>query len=52
MEKKRQPIGVFDSGAGGLSVLKELVRLMPEEDFIYILNGEGHVRKYNVPFFH
>ena len=35
MEKKRQPIGVFDSGAGGLSVLKELVRLMPEEDFIY-----------------
>ena len=29
------PIGVFDSGAGGLSVLKELVRLMPEEDFIY-----------------
>lgn len=35
MDKKRQPIGVFDSGAGGLSVLKELVRLMPEEDFIY-----------------
>ena len=35
MEKKRQPIGVFDSGAGGLSVLKELVRLMPEEDFIF-----------------
>ena len=35
MEKKRQPIGVFDSGAGGLSVLKELARLMPGEDFIY-----------------
>lgn len=35
MERKRQPIGVFDSGAGGLSVLKELARLMPQEDFIY-----------------
>lgn len=35
VNKKNQPIGVFDSGAGGLSVLKELVRLMPEEDFIY-----------------
>lgn len=35
MEKKGQPIGVFDSGAGGLSVLKELVRMMPAEDFIY-----------------
>ena len=39
MEKKRQPIGVFDSGAGGLSVLKELVRLMPEEDFIYYVDS-------------
>lgn len=29
------PVAVFDSGMGGISVLKELVRLMPEEDFIY-----------------
>lgn len=29
------PIGVFDSGVGGLTVLKELVGLMPHEDFIY-----------------
>lgn len=28
-------IGVFDSGAGGISVLREMVRLMPSEDFIY-----------------
>ena len=28
-------IGVFDSGLGGISVLKELVSLMPNEDFIY-----------------
>lgn len=35
MEKQRQPIGVFDSGAGGLSVLRELVNMMPNENFIY-----------------
>ena len=29
------PIGVFDSGIGGLTVLKELMELMPGEDFIY-----------------
>ena len=29
------PIGVFDSGVGGISVLKELVSLMPNENFIY-----------------
>ena len=29
------PIAVFDSGMGGISVLKEMFRLMPEEDFIY-----------------
>ncbi len=31
-----QPIGFMDSGLGGISVLREAVRLMPEEDFIYI----------------
>ena len=29
------PIAVFDSGMGGVSVLRELVRLMPEEDYLY-----------------
>lgn len=29
------PIGVFDSGIGGLTVIKELTRLMPQENFIY-----------------
>lgn len=28
-------IGVYDSGVGGLSVWKELVRLMPDEDYLY-----------------
>ena len=43
MEKKRQPIGVFDSGAGGLSVLKELVRLMPEEDLFIMGTRSMHL---------
>lgn len=29
------PIGVFDSGLGGLTAMRWLVRLMPGEDFIY-----------------
>lgn len=29
------PIGVFDSGVGGLTVLKELLEILPNEHFIY-----------------
>ena len=36
MKHIEAPIGVFDSGVGGISVLRELVALMPQEDFIYI----------------
>ena len=30
------PLGVFDSGVGGLTVLSALVRQLPAEDFIYL----------------
>src|ERR1700722_13813247 len=30
------PIGVFDSGVGGLSVLRELRKHLPHEDFLYL----------------
>ncbi len=30
-----RPIGVFDSGLGGLSVIKELNRILPDENIIY-----------------
>ena len=30
-----RPIGVFDSGLGGLTAVRELARLMPEEELIY-----------------
>ena len=29
-------IGVFDSGVGGLTVLKEIIKVMPQEDTIYL----------------
>lgn len=29
------PIGFFDSGVGGLSVLREAIKILPNEDFIY-----------------
>ena len=34
-------IGVFDSGVGGLSVLRSLRQALPHEDFIYIADS-GH----------
>ncbi len=34
--KTYQPIGVFDSGYGGLTVLKEIESVLPEYDFLYL----------------
>jgi glutamate racemase len=33
---KKTPIGVFDSGYGGLTVLKEIVKQLPEYDYMYL----------------
>lgn len=33
---RNNPIGIFDSGIGGLTVAKEIVNLLPEESIIYI----------------
>ena len=32
----KAPIGVFDSGYGGLTVLKELVKILPQYDYLYL----------------
>ena len=32
---RNSPIGIFDSGLGGLTVLKKIQRLLPDENFIY-----------------
>jgi len=42
MTSLNHPIGVFDSGVGGLSVLRAMRAQMPEEDVIYF-GDQGHV---------
>ncbi|MEX2551090.1 MAG: glutamate racemase [Nitriliruptoraceae bacterium] len=39
---RERPIGVFDSGLGGLTVLQAMVDLLPEEDFLYL----GDTKRY------
>ena len=34
--QKANPIGVFDSGYGGLTVLKEVIDKLPQYDYIYL----------------
>ncbi len=41
MSEKR-PLGIFDSGIGGLSVLKEIHALLPGEDILYFAD-QAHV---------
>ena len=40
------PIGFFDSGVGGLSVLREAIKLMPNENYIYF--GDSKNAPYGV----
>lgn len=34
--KQNRPIGIFDSGIGGLTVLREVSRILPRENIIYL----------------
>jgi glutamate racemase len=38
-ELRRRPVGVFDSGVGGLTVLHELLVRLPHEDFVYFADA-------------
>lgn len=44
MDARNQPIGIFDSGLGGLSVLQHLNEQMPLEHYIYVADSA------NVPY--
>lgn len=35
MDKQKYPIGVFDSGVGGLTVVREIMRRIPGEEIVY-----------------
>jgi len=36
VDGRRRPIGIFDSGVGGLSVAREIRRTLPAEDLLYV----------------
>jgi glutamate racemase len=38
----QQPIGVFDSGVGGLSVLRAIRELLPQENVLYLAD-QAHI---------
>ena len=38
---EKQPIGVFDSGVGGTSILNEIVKLLPNEDYLYLADSKN-----------
>ena len=46
MERTELPVAVFDSGLGGISVLRALVQRMPGEDFLYF--GDSANAPYGV----
>jgi glutamate racemase len=56
-ELREAPIGVFDSGVGGLTVLRALLEKLPHEDFVYLgdtarlpygTKSPGSIRQYSL----
>ena len=37
-----RPIGIFDSGLGGVTVLKEILKIMPNENYIYFSDSKNN----------
>lgn len=37
----RKPIGIFDSGIGGTSIWREIRRLLPHEDMVYLADSKN-----------
>ncbi|XOQ59993.1 MAG: hypothetical protein ACFWUI_09800 [Clostridium sp.] len=46
MDLKARPIGFFDSGVGGISVLKYAVKILPNENFVYF--GDSFRAPYGI----
>ena len=36
MQQPTSPIGIFDSGYGGLTILSDLKKILPEDDYLYL----------------
>jgi len=51
--KRNHPIGIFDSGYGGLTILKEIEKKLPQYDYIYLGDNARTpygTRSFNVVF--
>lgn len=42
MEKRENSIGIFDSGIGGVTVLKEIIKQLPNENYIYFSDSKNN----------
>lgn len=40
--KNQNKIGIFDSGIGGVTVLKEIIKVLPNEDYIYYSDSKNN----------
>jgi len=38
---RNRPIGIFDSGVGGLTIYKEIHKLLPDENIIYLADSKN-----------
>lgn len=36
MQRENMKIGVFDSGLGGLAILRDILKVLPEYDYVYL----------------
>ena len=39
---KESSIGIFDSGIGGVTVLKEIIKILPNENYIYYSDSKNN----------
>ena len=39
---KRGKIGIFDSGIGGITVLKEIIKILPNENYVYYSDSKNN----------
>ena len=42
------PIGVFDSGYGGLTILRQIRQLLPQYDYIYLGDNAREIGRAHV----
>ena len=42
MENQNKNIGIFDSGIGGVTVLKEIIKVLPNEKYIYYSDSKNN----------